>query len=112
MKNKADRIKIVSGERIGEEINKILLLDKPSEAFDMLDDIGLLNILFPELKQTQNVEQPKPYHDNDVYRHTMDVLDNIKPDLLLRITALFHDIGKPLTMSEKTAKFRLSIMKT
>ena len=104
MKNKADRIEIVSGERIGEEINKILLLEKPSKAFDMLDDIGLLNILLPELKQTQNIEQPKPYHDNDVYRHTMDVVDNIQADLLLRMTALFHDIGKSITKSEKNGK--------
>ena len=59
MKNKAERIKIVSGERIAEEINKILLVEKPSKAFDMLDDIGLLEILFPELKQTQNVKQPE-----------------------------------------------------
>ena len=99
MKNKVARITIVSGERIAEEINKILLLDKPSRAFDMLDDIGLLNILFPELKQTQNVEQPKPYHDKDVYGHTMDVVDNIKPDLLLRMAALFHDVGKPQTQT-------------
>ena len=82
-----ERIKIVSGERIAEEINKILLLKKPSEAFNMLDDIGLLAVLFPELKQNQNIEQPKPYHDKDVYGHTMDVVDSIKPDLLLRITA-------------------------
>ncbi|MBR3654719.1 MAG: HD domain-containing protein [Elusimicrobia bacterium] len=97
MKNKVGRITIVSGERIAEEINKILLLEKPSKAFDMLDDIGLLGILFPELKQTQNVLQPKPYHDKDVYNHTMDVVDKIKPDLLLRMAALFHDVGKPET---------------
>lgn len=97
IKNKVERINIVSGERIGDEINKILLLEKPSSAFHMLDDIGLVKILFPELKQTQNIEQPKPYHDNDVYSHTMDVLDKIKPDLLLRVTALFHDIGKAYT---------------
>ena len=104
MKNKVERIKIVSGERIAEEINKILLLKKPSEAFNMLDDIGLLAVLFPELKQNQNIEQPKPYHDKDVYGHTMDVVDSIKPDLLLRITALFHDIGKEKTKSENNGK--------
>ena len=104
MKNKVERIKIVSGERIAEEINKILLLKKPSEAFNMLDDIGLLAILFPELKQNQNVEQPKHYHDKDVYGHTMDVVDIIKPDLLLRMTALFHDIGKAKTKSESNGK--------
>ena len=104
MKNKVERIKIVSGERIGEEINKILLLDKPSRAFCMLDDIGLLDILFPELKQTQNIEQPRPYHDKDVYNHTMEVLDKIPSDLLLRMTALFHDIGKVKTQSKKNGK--------
>ncbi len=104
MKNKVERIKIVSGERIAEEINKILLQKKPSEAFTMLDDIGLLAVLFPELKQNQNVEQPKPYHDKDVYGHTMDVVDSIKPDLLLRMTALFHDIGKAKTKSENNGK--------
>ena len=104
MKNKVDRIKIVSGERIGEEINKILLLDKPSMAFKMLDDIGLLSLLFPELKQTQNVLQPKPYHDKDVYNHTMEVVDKIQKSLLLRMSALFHDIGKPQTKTEKNGK--------
>ena len=99
MKNKVCRITIVSGERIAEEINKMLLLDKPSKAFKMLDDIGLLNILLPELKQTQNVLQPVQYHDKDVYGHTMDVLDNINPNLVLRMTALFHDIGKTQTRS-------------
>ena len=104
MKNKAERIKIVSGERIAEEINKILLVEKPSKAFDMLDDIGLLEILFPELKQTQNVKQPEQYHDKDVYGHTMDVVDNIKADLVLRMSALFHDIGKPQTQSINNGK--------
>ena len=104
MKKNVKRIKIVSGERIGEEINKILLLEKPSGAFDMLDDIGLLDILFPELKQTQNIEQPKKYHDKDVYGHTMDVLDKIEPNLLLRITALFHDIGKAQTKKDNDGK--------
>ena len=104
MKNKVNRINIVSGERIGEEINKILLLDKPSMAFGMLDDIGLLSILFPELKQTQNVLQPKPYHDKDVYNHTMEVVDKIQKSLLLKTAALFHDIGKAQTKSEKNGK--------
>ena len=104
MKNKSGRISIVSGERISEEINKILLLDKPSEAFSMLDDIGLLDILFPELKQAQGVSQPKQYHTKDVYGHTMDVVDNITPDLLLRVSALFHDVGKPETKTETDGK--------
>ena len=104
MKNKAKRIKIVSGERIRDELNKMLLLTTPSQAFKMLDDIGMLKIILPELKATQHIEQPKPYHDNDVFEHTMNVLDKIKPDLLLRISALLHDIGKPETKSENNGK--------
>lgn len=104
MKNKANRIKIVSGERIRDELNKILLLNTPSKAFYMLDDLGLLTIILPELKATQKVEQPKQYHDNDVFEHTMDVLDKIKPNLLLRVTALFHDIGKTDTKTEINGK--------
>ena len=104
MKNKAERINIVSGERIRDEINKILLLKKPSSAFLMLDDIGMLDIILPELKKTRNVSQPKLYHDKDVFGHTMDVVDKVKEDLLLRVVALLHDIGKPDTRTENNGK--------
>ena len=104
MANNINRINIVSNERIRDELNKILLLNNPSKAFEMLDDIGLLNIILPELKATQNVEQPKQYHDKDVFGHIMDVTDKIKPDLLLRVTALLHDIGKPETKSKTNGK--------
>lgn len=104
MKNNVKRIGIVSPERIRDELNKMLMLDNPSKAFDMLDDISLLKIILPELKATQNIEQPKQYHNKDVFGHIMDVIDKIKPDLLLRITALLHDIGKPDTKSEINGK--------
>jgi putative nucleotidyltransferase with HDIG domain len=104
MKNNSNRITIVSQERIRDEINKILLLNKPSEAFRMLDDIGLLKIILIELKQTQNVEQPKKYHNKDVYGHIMDVVDSVPNNLLLRISALLHDIGKPQTQTNVDGK--------
>ena len=104
MKNNSDRITIVSQERIRDEINKILLLNKPSKAFRMLDDIGLLKIILIELKQTQNVEQPKKYHNKDVYGHIMDVVDSVPNNLLLRISALLHDIGKPQTQTNVDGK--------
>lgn len=104
MKNKAERIKIVSGERIRDEINKILMFEKPSNAFCMLDDIGMLEIILPELKKTQGVCQPLQYHDKDVFCHTMDVIDKVKADLPLRIAALLHDVGKPDTINEKGGK--------
>lgn len=104
MKNNSDRITIVSQERIRDEINKILLLNKPSKAFRMLDDMGLLKIILIELKQTQNVEQPKKYHNKDVYGHIMDVVDSVPNNLLLRISALLHDIGKPQTQTNVDGK--------
>ncbi|MDD2523420.1 MAG: hypothetical protein PHT81_01090 [Endomicrobiaceae bacterium] len=91
MVKKSNRITIVSPERIRDEINKILLLDKPSKAFYMLDDINLLEIIFPELKRMQNIEYSQ---NNDVFIHIMNVIDKVKPDLLLRVASLMHYTGK------------------
>ena len=104
MIHNTERINIVSNERIRDELNKMLMLKTPSKAFKMLDDIDLLKIILPELKATQNIEQPKQYHNKDVFGHIMDVTDKIPQDLLLRVTALLHDIGKPNTKSEINGK--------
>ena len=103
MKNNSNRIAIISQERIRDEINKILLLNKPSKAFKMLDNIGLLKIILAELKKTQKVKEHKKYNNKDVYRHIMDVVDRVPNNLLLRISALLHDIGKiqtPISIDE------------
>ena len=107
MKNNSNRIAIISQERIRDEINKILLLNKPSKAFKMLDDIGLLKIILAELKKTQKVKEHKKYNNKDVYRHIMDVLDKVPNNLLLRISALLHDIGKiqPQTSIDENISF-------
>ena len=104
MKKNFNRISIISQERIRDEINKILLLNKPSKAFKMLDDIGLLKIIFAELKQTQKTKQTKKYHSKDVYGHIMDVVDKVPNNLLLRISALLHDIGKIQTQTSTDGK--------
>ena len=107
MKNNSNRIAIISQERIRDEINKILLLNKPSKAFKMLDNIGLLKIILAELKKTQKVKEHKKYNNKDVYRHIMDVLDKVPNNLLLRISALLHDIGKiqPQTSIDENISF-------
>ena len=107
MKNNSNRIAIISQERIRDEINKILLLNKPSKAFKMLDNIGLLKIMLAELKKTQKVKEHKQYNNKDVYRHIMDVLDKVPNNLLLRISALLHDIGKiqPQTSIDENISF-------
>jgi len=95
-----ERIKIISGERITEELNKMLLSENPSASFKLLRNSGLLKLILPELYALQGVENIEGKQHKDNFSHSLEVLDNVSlksDDLWLRWAALLHDIGKAPT---------------
>ncbi len=96
----ANRIKIITKERISEELNKILLSKKPSIGFELLYKTGLLEIIFPQMVALAGAEFVDGYGHKDNFYHTLQVVDNIAnttADLWLRWAAVLHDIAKPAT---------------
>ncbi len=96
----ASRIKIISYERIRDELNKIILSPRPSVGFKLLFDTGLLALIFPEMVALYGVETINGKSHKDNFYHTLEVLDNVSTvsdDLWLRWAAVLHDIAKPMT---------------
>jgi poly(A) polymerase len=102
MKAMADRMQILSKERIVEEMNKMLLTARPSMAFELMEETGLLKQFLPELSRLKGVETVDGKGHKENFTHTLQVLDNVvaeeeEPNLWLHWAALLHDIGKPST---------------
>ncbi|MCK7535990.1 MAG: HD domain-containing protein [Marinilabiliales bacterium] len=96
----AERIKIVSAERITTELNKIMETAIPSAGFLLLDETGLLNLILPEVSRLKGVEDKEGKGHKDNFHHTLKVLDNTaekSDDIWLRWAALLHDVAKPVT---------------
>lgn len=107
MQQQAERIEIVSAERVREELTKIVMSDHPRLGLTLLVDTGLADYVLPELPLLR-LEEDEHHHHKDVYEHTLTVLEQAmmlekvheptcEPDLTLRLAALLHDIGKPKT---------------
>lgn len=98
IRRNASRLEIITRERIAEELNKIMMSRRPSEGWLLLDKIGLLPLVLPDLVALKGVEVKDGRGHKDVFLHTLKVLDNLSDSsdkLWLRWAALLHDIGKP-----------------
>ena len=100
IKRNAERIRIVSKERIATELNKIICSPRPSIGFELLDLTGLLPLIFPEMAKLKGVERRNGHAHKDNFQHTLKVLENVarrSDDMWLRWAAVLHDIAKPAT---------------
>ena len=93
-----DRLEIVSDERIRDELDKLMVVDQPGDGLWFLVNTGLASEFIPELPAL-SLEQDPIHRHKDVLAHTIAVVDKTSPDRLLRLAALFHDVGKPKTRS-------------
>lgn len=89
----------LSKERIKQEIEKILLSDRPSVAFRTMQELDILEIVLQDLYKCIDFDQENPHHSMDLFNHTLCVVDNVDKNIALRYAALFHDIGKIYTKS-------------
>jgi poly(A) polymerase len=96
LKNNASKLKQISVERVQEELNKMLMTDSPDRAIKLLQITGLSKYVFPELDRLIKLEQNK-YHKEDAMEHTLTVVKGTPKNLVTRLMALFHDIGKEAT---------------
>ena len=102
-----ERLRIISQERITDELLKIIAAPKPSSAFEFMSKCGVLEIILPEIAALKGVDEYEGYQHKDVFNHTLMVLDNlaeVSDKIALRLVALYHDVAKPRTKEFKPGK--------
>lgn len=99
IKNNYKLIKNISSERIRDELCKILISENPSKGLEILRDTKLLEIILPEINALYNFSPKCTNHNRNIFAHTLKVIDNTENYLLLRLSALFHDVGKLNTLT-------------
>ncbi|WP_296112328.1 CCA tRNA nucleotidyltransferase [uncultured Anaerococcus sp.] len=97
IKENKTNLAYISKERQRRELDKILLSENPAKGIRLLDELELLELVLPEVKTMVGFNQHSPHHYLDCFDHTMKVLENTRADLTIRLAALFHDVGKPIT---------------
>ncbi len=109
IKENTYKVSWVNSNTVRKELNKILLSNKPSVSFKLMNRIGMLVYVMPELSRCVGVKQDSRYHKYDVFTHNILTCDNINPDLVLRLAAVLHDVGKSDT--RKIIKGRVTFYK-
>jgi len=100
IKKMAERIKIISMERVRDELIKILMSSKPSIGLILMENTGLMPLILPEISAMKGIDEKNGFGHKDVFYHTIQVVDNVAAltdNLTIRLGALFHDVGKPPT---------------
>lgn len=100
----AGLLKKVPAEAVRAELEEILLSHKPSVYLKLMQKLGVLKVIIPELDNAAYCSQDKRYHKYNVFNHLVYTCDHIEPDLVLRLAGLLHDIGKPIVKSEANGK--------
>ena len=95
IKETKEGLRLISSERVREELTKIILTDNVNYTFHLMYEIGVLDIVLPEVSNLYGVEQNNPYHVYDVFNHTLKSVEYVSKDAVLRWSMLLHDIGKP-----------------
>jgi poly(A) polymerase len=93
-----DRLSIVSAERIRDELDRLIVVERPGKGLWFIVDTGLAEEFLPELPALR-LEQDPVHRHKDVLAHTIAVVDRVRPDRIVRLAAIFHDVGKPKTRS-------------